>query len=235
MRLGLIFCLVALLCAPSCGRAKDYGWFASVSFGALLVRGNSEVSNITSSIKERFESKQWKHNISGNMLRNATDRNVSVERYEAEYKVLYKFYPDISLFVSLRALVDEFAGYEDQLFQTVGYRQTLVEGLYDTFAFEAGLGFSQQTLLGGGQDFRNVLRLGYDYEHEFLNGNKFSTDLLSLIGEDNRNAVANIALKTKLVKDIGLEVSFKLNHNSTVAEDKKPTDTSTVIALVYDF
>lgn len=231
---GLLVSLV-MLCMPVCAAAKDYGWFGSVSFGALLVRGNSEVSNLSGAVKERFVSKQWKHNITANLLRNATDNAVSAERYEAEYKVLYRFYPQIELFVSLRALQDEFAGYEEQFFQTVGYRHTLVEGLFDTFAFEVGLGFSQQTLLGGGSEFRNVLRLGYDYEHEFYNGNKFSTDLLSLIGEDNRNTVANIALKTKLVGDIGLEVSFKLNHNTTVAEDKRPTDTSTVIALVYDF
>lgn len=237
-RIGkLVFPFMSLMVflSPHSVSAKDYGWFGSVSFGALLLRGNSEVSNLGGSIKERYESKQWKHAISANMLHNATDNKVSAERYEAEYKLLYKFYPHIDLFASLRALTDEFAGYEEQYFQTVGYRHTLVEGLFDTFAFEVGLGFSQQTLVGGGREFRNVLRVGYDYEHEFFNGNKFSTDLLSLIGEENSNTVANIALKTKLVGAIGLEVSMKVSHNSIAIEEKRPTDTSTVVALVYDF
>ncbi len=214
---------------------KDYGWFGSVSFGAVVVTGNTQVSNLTGRIQERYEGKQWYHTLQASVLRNEADGQRTAERYEAEYKLLYKYYPHIDLFFSTRAVRDELAGYRRQYFHTLGYRHTLVETLWDRFAFEVGAGFSQQTLSGDGREERAVARLGLDYVHDYEGGNRFSASALGLLGRDNSNVVANAALKSRLVGALGLELSVKINHNSSVAPDKRHTDTTTSLALVYDF
>lgn len=232
---SVLFFLLLLLTAPAAAYEKDYGWFGSFSFGGLIVTGNTEIANLTGSVKERYQSKQWEHGVQADVLRNNADSEVTAERYAGEYKLLYRYYPDISFFLSLRAVIDEFAGYQQQFFQTLGYRNTLVEKLWDTFAFEVGVGTSQQRRDDGNQEQRKVLRLGMEYEHEFIGGNTFTSDILSLLGKDNSNTVATTAVKTHLFDRVGLEFSVKVSHNSVVAADKKNTDTTTAIALVYDF
>ncbi len=234
-RLALLLAAVLPLAAAARTPDKDYGWFGNVSFGAVVATGNTRVSNLTGRIEERYEGKQWYHTLQASLLRNEADGQRTAERYTAEYKLLYKYYPQIDLFFSTRAVRDELAGYRHQFFHTVGYRHTLLETLWDRFAFEVGAGLSQQTRVDGRREERAVGRLALDYGHDYEGGNRLRASALGLLGRDNTNLTGNVALTSRLVGALGVELSVKVSHNSRVSAGKRHTDTTTSLALVYDF
>lgn len=233
---GMISALLLFLASPQLvANGQDYGWYGSFSLGALLNTGNTETRNWNGGIKQRILDKQWSHELEASLLRHDNLEKVTAERYLLNYKFAYRFFPQIEYFVDLRGLQDRFAGFDYQLYQTVGYRHTLVEKLNDVFKFEAGFGFSQQRQVDEAEEGDTVLRLGYEYLHDFENGNQFSTSLLSLMGRDNINYRAVAAVKARLLWNIAIEFSLTANHNTVVPADKEKTDTTTSVGLVYDF
>ena len=52
---------------------------------------------------------------------------------------------------------------------------------------------------------------------------------------ENSNYQAESSLTTKLISTLQLKISFKVDHNTEVAEEKENTNTQTAITLVYSF
>lgn len=236
MRQGAIAGLILLLASPQlAANGQDYGWFGSFTLGAILASGNTDTRNFNGGIKQRFVDKQWRHEMEASLLRHDNLEKVTAERYLLDYKFAYRYYPHVEFFVDLRGLQDRFAGFDYQLYETIGYRHTLVEKLYDEFKIEMGFGFTQQRHVGDTEERDTVLRLGYEYLHDFENGNQFSTGLLSLVGQENTHYHADAAVKARLLWNIAIKFTLTVNHNTVAPADKEKTDATTSVGLVYDF
>lgn len=214
---------------------RDYGWFGHASLGGVLTTGNTDTSSVNAALKETYRGKQWQHLIDLHVLDSRDKGENTAQRYVANYRLTYKLYPDSHFFTDVRFAVDEFSGYDRQYFQTVGYVHRLVDDLDDIFDVEIGAGLTQQTLESGQQDDSEVGRFGFNYLHEFQQGNQFSLDLIVLAGPENTYSQFRGSLKTKIVGDVALEIGQTLQRNSQVAEDKENTDTTTTMGLVYQF
>lgn len=214
---------------------RDYGWFGHASLGGVLTTGNTDTSSVNAALKETYRSKQWQHLIDLSVLDSRDKGRNTAKRYVANYRVTFKLYPDSHFFTDVRFVVDEFSGYERQLFQTLGYVHRLVDGLNDIFDVEIGAGLTQQRLDSGLRDDSEVGRVGFNYLHEFEHGNQFSSDLIVLAGAENTYSQFRASLKTKIVGDLALEFGQTFQRNSRVDEGKKNTDTTTNIGLVYQF
>jgi len=220
---------------PAAGAQDNDDWTGSFSLGAIFSSGNTETRNLNGGIKQKILAEEWSHELEASLLRHETPGKVTAERYLGNYKAAYRYRPRMEIFVDFRGLKNRFAGYDFQLYETLGYRLTLVEKPKDTFKVEAGYGFSQERKTDADQENTTVLRLQYEYIHQFENKNQFSTDLLALAAEDNTHFHSDTKVKAPLLWNIAIEFSLKLNHNTIVPDNKVKTDTTTSIGLVYDY
>ncbi|HHJ20404.1 MAG TPA: DUF481 domain-containing protein [Gammaproteobacteria bacterium] len=215
--------------------ARDYGWFGSVALGAVVTSGNTDTSSLNGALKERYQGKQWLQKFEASLLQSRSDNNLSAERYLGDYKLTYKLYPQIDFFMDVRVVRDEFAGFNRQYFETIGYGHRWIEALYDVLDLELGVGLLQQQSASGDSQANTVLRAGFEYQHKFINGNKFSWDLLVLGARDNTNTHSKLAVKAKLFAALAAEISVTGSYNSNVPADKESQDITTSMGLVYDF
>ncbi|RUM94584.1 MAG: hypothetical protein DSZ28_02420, partial [Thiothrix sp.] len=196
------------------GVQESDGWVGSFSLGAIFTSGNTETRHLNGGVKQKFQEERWSHELEASLLRHDTPEKVTAERYLGNYKAAYLYRPRMEIFVDFRGLKNRFAGYDYQLYETVGYRLTLVDKPNDTFKVEAGYGFTQMQKIETDRENTTVLRLEYEYIHLFENKNKFSTDLLALAAEDNTHFHSVTKVKAPLLWNIAIEFSLKLNHNT---------------------
>ncbi len=227
---------VILLCFSRLAAAQDNeGWAGSFSLGAIFTSGNTATRHLNGGLKQKLKDERWSHELEASLLRHDTPEKVTAERYLLNYKMAYRYRPRMEIFVDFRGLQNRFAGYDYQLYETIGYRLTLVDKPKDTFKVEAGFGLTQTQKKDADKQSTTVLRLEYEYTHLFENKNKFSTDLLALAAEDNTHFHSETKVKAPLFWNIAIEFSLKFNHNTIVPDNKKKTDTTTAIGLVYDY
>ncbi len=217
------------------GRDIDYGWIGTASLGGSITTGNTDTSNINASLKETYRGKQWHHKVELGLLESRDQGRATAQRYLASYRLMYRLYPDVNFFSDLRWVADEFAGYDSQVYETFGYGHRLVDGLWDTFEIELGVGLNQNKLTSNGTESSTVLRAGYTYRHDFENGNRFDSTLLVLRSRENTHTLFTASIKAKLVGDLSLELQETVSRNSQVLPDKTNTDTTTSVGLVYAF
>ncbi len=224
-----------MCCSQLKASEQETGWVGSFSLGAIFTSGNTETRHLNGGIKQKIADERWSHEVEASLLRHDTPEKVTAERYLGNYKAAYRYRPRMEIFVDFRGLKNRFAGYDFQLYETMGYRLTLVDKPKDTFKVEAGYGFTQMREIDEVKEQTTVLRLEYEYIHQFENKNQFSTDLLALAAEDNTHFHSETKVKAPLLWNIAIEFSIKVNHNTIVPDNKEKTDTTTTIGLVYDY
>lgn len=224
-----------MCCSQLKASEQETGWVGSFSLGAIFTSGNTETRHLNGGIKQKIADERWSHELEASLLRHDTPEKVTAERYLGNYKAAHRYRPRMEIFVDFRGLKNRFAGYDFQLYETMGYRLTLVDKPKDTFKVEAGYGFTQMRKIDEVKEQTTVLRLEYEYIHQFENKNQFSTDLLALAAEDNTHFHSETKVKAPLLWNIAIEFSIKVNHNTIVPDNKEKTDTTTTIGLVYDY
>jgi len=224
-----------MYCSQLTASEQEVGWVGSFSLGAIFTSGNTDTRHLNGGIKQKIADERWSHELEASLLRHDTPEKVTAERYLGNYKAAYRYRPRMEIFVDFRGLKNRFAGYDFQFYETMGYRLTLVDKPKDTFKVEAGYGFTQMRKIDDDEEQTTVLRLEYEYIHQFENKNKFSTDLLALAAEDNTHFHSETKVKAPLLWNIAIEFSIKVNHNTIVPDSKEKTDTTTTIGLVYDY
>lgn len=213
----------------------DYGWIGTASLGGTLTSGNTETSNINASLKETYRGKQWHHKVELGLLESRDRGRATARRYLGSYRLMFRLYPDVNFFSDFRWVSDRFAGYDSQVYETFGYGHRLVDGLWDTFEVELGVGLNQNRLVSDGIEKSAVLRAGFTYQHDFEQGNRFDSSLLVLHGRENTHTLFNASLKTRLVGDLSVELGETVSRNSQVLPGTVNTDTTTTVGLVYLF
>jgi len=214
---------------------QEQGWSGSVGVGALTTSGNSETTNANADFKAKLEQETYRHNFIGAALFAKNDSEKTAEKYLLGYKIDYKLNSYSYLFADFRAEFDEFSGFDRQTSETVGYGRRVMDSASDTLDLEAGVGLRQNKLSTGETENETVLRGAVDYLHRFSETSEFHQGLLVLSGEDNTSIDTVSAIKAHIVGNLALEAAFKVKHNTAPPADKKETDTTTSLSLVYGF
>ena len=80
-----------------------------------------------------------------------------------------------------------------------------------------------------------IIRGGLDYLFSIAENSEFSQKLLIEQGDDNRYTESTSALKTRIVGNLALVVSFVIKSNSDVPVGIEKTDRFTALSLEYAF
>jgi putative salt-induced outer membrane protein len=224
----------ALAQAPAAAPPDPF--VGSAALGYLSTSGNTDATNLNSSLKKGWDHDgPWQHNWTALAIKATTDDVTTAEAYAAGYKATRDFSPTSYLFFSGDWRQDEFSGYDRQATEAVGYGRRLLDTPRHMLAIEGGAGAKQSDLITGEELDGAIVRGGLDYLLTLSENSSFNQKLLIEQGDDNRYTESTSALKTRIVGDLALVLSYVIKSNSDVPVGIEKTDRFTAISLEYGF
>jgi putative salt-induced outer membrane protein len=224
----------ALAQAPAAGPADPF--VGSTALGYLSTSGNTDATNLNSSLKIAWDvDGPWKHNWTALAIKASTDDVTTAEAYAAGYKATRDFSETSYLFASGDWRQDEFSGYDKQVTEAVGYGRRLINNTRHVLALEGGVGAKQSDLITGEELDEAIVRGGLDYLLTLSENSEFNQKLLIEQGDDNRYTESTSALKTRIVGNLALVLSYVIKNNSDVPVGIDETDRFTALSLEYGF
>jgi putative salt-induced outer membrane protein len=130
---------------------------------------------------------------------------------------------------------DEFSGYDRQVTEAVGYGRRLIDNARHMLAVEGGVGAKQSDLITGEELDEAIVRGGLEYLLTLSANSQFSQELLLEQGDDNRYIESTSALKTRIVGNLALVLSYVIKNYSDVPVGIEGTDRFTALSLEYGF
>ncbi len=234
---GLLLCSVsgvALAQAPAAGPPDPF--VGSAALGYLSTSGNTEATNLNALLKIAWDvDGPWKHDWNALAIKASTDDVTTAEAYAAGYKATRDFSETSYLFFTGDWRQDEFSGYDKQVTEAVGYGRRLIDNTRHMLAVEGGVGAKQSDLVTGEELDEAIVRGGLDYLLRLSDTSQFSQELLIEQGDDNRYIESTSALKTRIVGDLALVLSYVIKNNSDVPVGIEGTDRFTALSLEYGF
>ncbi len=211
------------------------GWSASIGVGAVSTSGNSKTKNLSADVMAVFEREVWRQRFEASGLLAEDRRDKTAEKYLFGYKIDYKMATHSYLFTALRAEFDKFSGFDQQLSAAVGYGYRVLGGAVNALDLELGAGVRKNKFDDGSSESESVIRVAMDYRHKFNGNAAFRQGLLIMVGDENTSGDSVTAVRANLIASISMEVAFKVKYNSEAVGNKKNTDTTTSVSLVYGF
>jgi putative salt-induced outer membrane protein len=211
-------------------------FIGSASLGYLSTSGNTESTNANGSFKATWDlDGPWEHDWTALAINARTNDITTAESYTAGYKALRDFSATSYLFFSGDWRQDEFAGYEQQVSEAIGYGRRILDSERHMLALEAGGGAKQTDLITGDSLDEAIVRGALDYLFAISDTSEFSQKLLLEQGDENRYTESTTSLKTRIVGNVALVLSYVIKSNSDVPITIENTDRFTSIALEYAF
>lgn len=208
----------------------------NVALGYLSTSGNTDSTNANALFDVTWDlDGPWKHNWAALAVRARTDDVTTAESYNAGYKAQRDFSATSYLFFSGEWRQDIFSGYERQVAETIGYGRRLIDNPRHMLALEGGAGAKQSELITGEELDEAIVRGALDYLFTISDSSEFAQQFLIEQGDDNRYTQSTSALKTRIVGNIALVVSYVIKNNSDVPVGIEKTDRFTSISLEYAF
>jgi putative salt-induced outer membrane protein len=224
----------ALAQAPAAAPPDPF--VGSAALGYLSTSGNTEATNLNSSLKIAWDlDGPWTHNWTALAIKARTGDVTTTEAYAAGYKATRDFSATSYLFASGDWRQDEFSGYDRQVTEAVGYGRRLIDNTRHLLAVEGGVGAKQSDLSTGEELDEAIVRGGLDYLLTLTESSSFSQKLLIEQGDDNRYTESTSALKTRIVGNLALVLSYVIKSNSDVPVGIEKTDRFTAVSLEYGF
>jgi putative salt-induced outer membrane protein len=112
----------------------------------------------------------------------------------------------------------------------VGYGRRLLDTPRHMLAVEGGVGAKQSDLITGEALDEAIVRGGLDYLLTLTENSSFNQKLLLEQGDDNRYTESTSALKTRIVGNLALVLSYVIKNNSDVPVGIEGTDRYTAIS-----
>jgi putative salt-induced outer membrane protein len=208
----------------------------SASLGYLATSGNTESTNANASFEATWDlDGPWKHDWTALAISARTNDVTTAESYAAGYKAQRDFSETSYLFFSADWRQDRFSGYDRQVSQAVGYGRRLIDNERHMLSLEGGAGFKQSDVTTGEEVDEAIVRGALDYLFTISETSEFNQKLLIEHGDENRYTESTTSLKTRVVGNIAVILSYVIKSNSDVPVGIEKTDRFTSIALEYAF
>lgn len=208
----------------------------NVALGYLATSGNTDSTNGNASFEATWDvDGPWKHDWKALAINARTNGVTTAEAYSAGYEANRDISENSYLFASGDWRQDRFSGYDRQVTEAFGYGRRLIDTERHLLALEGGLGAKQSDLITGQELDEGIVRGGLEYLLQISESSEFSQKLLLEQGDDNRYTESTSALKTRIVGDLALVLSYVIKNNSDVPFGIEKTDRFTALSLEYGF
>lgn len=248
--------LTCLTCSVFAAQAAEPST-AEVELGVIATSGNTESTSLKGKVTINQELENWKNNYQldalykkdevtiGDETTNKTTAQKLFVSAQGDYKLSEKH---AALFVYGSYADDRFSGFDYQSTIAIGYSDQLFSNAKSFLNYNIGPGYTFSktndttddtgAVIEGDEENAAVLRLAAEYQYKFSDHAKF-TQLLSteaaFNSDDNTRSKSETAVSANLMGNLSMKAAFTVTHNSQVPDNKKKTDTTTSITLVYLF
>lgn len=225
---------------------EERNWNAEAELGLLLRTGNTESQSWKAKFNVERDTELWRHAAELDYYRQERDTyegdtEVDADRLFTAVQSNRKFDEDSrsSMFGYLSYEDDQLSSYDYQATVAAGYgnRYVYSEDLY--MDFEAGPGYSYDKRRASGETNGEwILRLAGMLNWDISENSRFTQNLSTELGDDNRRTRSVSALTSNINSSLAIRLSLTLTHNSTVFEQSdgrvpEKLDTETAVTLVY--
>lgn len=234
-RLYLLFLLLPVIAYGSHLDTSQH----SVQLGGSANTGNSENTNINAKISSILQHDPWGYEalLEGQL---ASSRGIqSAQSVKSTGKITYDLSEKTYLFFKGGIIYDKFGTFDFVVREAGGLGRILFKDSKKELTVEVGPGGIHRRIAGT-NDFQNqpMLSAAGEYIVHLSETAEFKQTVSTDVSRSNTHIETVTALKTHVVKNLALELSFKMNHDTVIpmaSINKKKTDTSSIAALIYTF
>lgn len=210
------------------------GLGGSVEAGVVSTRGNSETKTVNSRLKLNYTQPRWRHEATASFLYASDKGKSTAQRLVAGEKSSYALGERLYGFGALRYEDDRFSGFKYRSIESVGAGYTFLHNGVD-LAGEVGPGARQSKSNDGVRSNDLVLRVWGRFGWKISTTAEFAEELTVTAGRQGTVTESETSVKSRIVGDLAMKLSYELRHNSKSSAGKRSTDTTASAALVYDF
>jgi len=241
-----LLCLVSLVCCSNLANASSSKnhqdqktWGGSIQAGGVVNTGNSDNKNFNGKVTGSYETIRWDNTASISGELNSADGSTTAENLTVNGQAHYNLSTRDYLFAKGSAVYDKFATFDRVYREAIGYGRILYQNDTTFWSLEAGPGGSHSRIAGT-HNYQNELVANIDstFKRKISNTAAFKQTVGVDVGPLNTHTESVTAIKTKMTKNLALEISYTVEHDSQIpmgSINKVKTDTISKIAVVYDF
>ncbi|GEA05460.1 hypothetical protein KUL42_02210 [Alteromonas sp. KUL42] len=246
MKKQVLASLVAISLTPAVFAEDDVKPFTMEGeLGFISTTGNTETTSITAGINAHQELEDWSNDyaIEGLYKQETVEGSdgedvefTSAQKFFASAQGNYKLEnPDYRLFGFASYEDDRFSNFNYQATIAAGWNQKVLKSKKHTLEYSIGPGYSFIETQDGESFDSVIVRASSAYSWKISDTAKFTQTVSTEIGSDNTKSRAESALTATISGNLSMRLSFKLDHNSNVANNVEKLDTETAVSLVYNF
>ena len=246
MKKQVLASLVAISLTPAVFAEDDVKPFTMEGeLGFISTTGNTETTSITAGINAHQELEEWSNDyaIEGLYKQETVEgpdgedvEFTSAQKFFASAQGNYKLEnPDYRLFGFASYEDDRFSNFNYQATIAAGWNQKVLKSKKHTLEYSIGPGYSFIETQDGESFDSVILRASSAYSWKISDTAKFTQTVSTEVGSDNTKSRAESALTATISGNLSMRLSFKLDHNSNVANNVEKLDTETAVSLVYNF
>lgn len=224
-------------------------WEVAIELGAIATSGNTEATTIQARVEAKQNLARWhNHYLLTAMFKEdqlpqedgTKEVTKTAEKYFGSVKSAYQLEREHSnLFGYGAHTEDKFGAYEKYTTLAIGYGMRLYENATMTLDGEIGPGYfwGDKVIVDDliVKESGVLVRAAANYNWQITDSATFVQTLSVESAEDNTRSVAESSLATRINASLQLKVGLNIANDSDVAADKKRTDMTSYINLVYQF
>jgi len=229
----------------------------SAELGALFKTGDNKSTDIKVGFDADYEKDLWRSAVRFDLLARKADlEDENGDEYsettDQEWKIVgqtnYTIDTERSNYIYGNASYHDnrFGGFESQRSISAGWGRRWFESKNGTLDADIGPGYKSDVVrleYTNGKEYTEtkgafIIQAQALYTRKINEHVEFKQLLVAKYATEsgeNSNYQAESSLTTKLISTLQLKISFKIDHNTEVADEKENTNTQTAITLVYSF
>ena len=211
----------------------------SIQFGGASNTGNSETTNITTSLNNEFKYQIWTYNSSldGQLATSKGEESARSLKGNAELNRALSL--KSFAFIKASMIYDKYGSYDFITREAIGLGRIIFENKHHKLSLQTGPGFLHRRIAGI-DEFQNrpFINISNKYNWYINKHAEFKESLTADIDNVTTHLELTNAIKTKIIKNLALELSFNISYDTkipTLSKNQKKLDTASKATIVYSF
>lgn len=214
-------------------------WDGSVHFGGVLNTGNTDNKQINGALNLSYKKRPWegRMNLTGEWTRTNHETRAKNAGFEGQ---LQHYYTDWDFFFgNYKFKWNPFGTYDRVHTGVGGYGRHLIKNDVTELTVQFGPGYRANRVAGAKEhEGEPLFHANGLFSYKFNEETSFNQTVGTEKGSFNTYSKAVSAIRTKMIHNVSLEISYTAEHNTHIPKDSKNRqnlDTSTKISLIYEF
>ncbi len=227
-----LLCLSQLTFASHINKSQH-----SIQLGGAINTGNTDATNINTKLESEIQRFPWGYDLTIEGQWGSSQGIESARSLKSNAELNYFLTEKTFAFIQGSILYDKFATYDFIIREVGGLGRILIETKRNELRVRSGLGFIHRRV-SGVNDFQHepIINIGGKYIGHLSETAEFSQKVSCDIGRLNTHIAATSSVKTTVIKNLALELSYGVSHDTVIpplSKNTRNTDTMTKITLVY--